>query len=518
MKTIFTLLSFISLTQIANCQDSIKYNFIDKTPPETFPVKHGSGTVFRINDINLFLYEVKITADESEYNTEQPAIFDLLQPEKLTSDNLNNASSEFVSNQTESDDAEAIDELSNAMSEFDIGTDQLNMFFYELDSEKSFVDSLQNDNRIQILEEKIKQLTADIEREKERITELTKIVADKYSIELANLSAEIKKLHEVFEFLEGSKILKNDLVEITKTCDLTQSKAVIETDKLAINYPYILESMNISLDFDKSFRQFKSSYDVFLSSEVVKQKFNGDDCKIKKSLSPILEEAESLKSLVSKTDYQKVVQECQALYKALRSQNSYIAVSDPVQASKDEIRFEVKIEPRKEAESILCLEKRHFNTVTPVYGGVKIDFSTGLFFSSLVDKSYSSNPLTADSSRSTISENAQNNIGQVSIGGMMHISRRSAGYIKPTLSFGLGVNSTDFTNANIFIGGGVVIGNKERFIVSGGYTMSNIDFLRSKYKLNTEYSTSELDDELTESTLKGGWFFSLTYNLGKSAN
>jgi len=517
MKTIFTLLSILTIGFVHG-QNSINYNFITKEAPIVDPVKHGQGTVFRINDINLFMYDVKITSEETEYNTEQPAVFDLLVPEKMTSDNLTEEGNEFINDQVQPSDAEAIEEFSDAKSAWELGDFQMELFQLELDNQKSFADSLQNDNRIQILEDAIINLNQEIEAQKSKIADLNKIIADKYSIELAKLSSEIKTLHDKFEFLERSKMLKNHLISITKTDDLTYDKAIALTDGLPATYPEFLETMSTSVDFDKAFREFKSSYNVFLNSEVVSTKFKADDCKIKESLSPLMEEAESIKLSVSKTDYQKIAEDCQAIYKALRNENNYVAVSDPVQASKDEITFEVKIEPKKDIENLTSTQKREFPIVVPVYGGVKIDFSTGLFLSGLTDRSYSSNPLSTDSTRSTISENPQNNIGQLSIGAMMHVSRRSINYLKPTLSFGLGVNSTDITNLNVFMGGGLVIGQKERFILSGGVSIANIDYLKSQYRLNTEYSTSDLSTELTDSALKMSWFASVTYNLGRNSN
>src|SRR5690606_27509344 len=124
-------------------------------------------------------------------------------------------------------------------------------------------------------------------------------------------------------------------------------------------------------------------------------------------------------------------------------------VSDPVQADKDVINFDIKITPRKDLSNVTNLENRLFSTTVPIKGGVKIDFSTGLFITTgLHDRRYSLNQSSTDSLSSTISENKNNNVAQISLGALMHISPRTTKYFKPGFSFGFGLNSTDISNAN----------------------------------------------------------------------
>lgn len=503
------------MAQIANGQDSISYNFITKSPPKPIEFKHGTANVFRVDDINLFMYDVKITSKETEYNTEAPAVFDILQPEELSSDNLDNVGNQFVNSQVESEQASTVSNVSEAKSAIDLSTRLRNMYSDELEDAMSFSDSSENDTRTQILNEVIDLLNLELDKQNAEIERLKKINNDEYSSELIKLNTEIKNLHKEFESLEDAKVLKNSLISITTTDDLTLNKAIEATDILAAKYPYVLESINILLDFDRAYRQFKGSYDSFSGSTIVAKKFDDDDCKMKDGLRPILEEAESLKSSVSKTDYQEIIRESQALYKALRNQNSYRAVSDPIQASKDEIVFDIKIEPKKDIKNLTSLEKRDFKYVVPIAGGVKIDFSTGVFYTrNLYNRSYYLTPSTSDSTMSTINESRNNSFGQVSLGALMHVSPRSTSIFKPSFSFGLGFSSTDITDANFFVGASCIIGSRERFIITAGYSAAPVDYLKGRYDVDQEYRTADLDEsELTEKTLKGGGFLSFTYNL-----
>jgi hypothetical protein len=56
-------------------QNKVVYDFITKEPPIITPADLGTNSVFRINNINKFLYEVKIESSQSEFNSTPPAIF-----------------------------------------------------------------------------------------------------------------------------------------------------------------------------------------------------------------------------------------------------------------------------------------------------------------------------------------------------------------------------------------------------------------------------------------------------------
>ncbi|MEO7991200.1 MAG: hypothetical protein ABI663_16740, partial [Chryseolinea sp.] len=178
------------------------------------------------------------------------------------------------------------------------------------------------------------------------------------------------------------------------------------------------------------------------------------------------------------------------------------------------INYNVKITPRKGIETLTALENRNFNIEVPINGGVKIDFSTGLFVTTnLHDRKYSKTIISSDTSKSTITENKNNSIAQLSLGALMHVSPRLSGNFKPGFTFGLGLNSTDLSNAQVFAGASAMFGSTERFIVSSGISLADVDYLSGKYSLNTPIENSMIDSALTEKSVRAGWFISFTYNL-----
>lgn len=189
-------------------------------------------------------------------------------------------------------------------------------------------------------------------------------------------------------------------------------------------------------------------------------------------------------------------------------------VSDPIQAEGDIVVFDVSIKPRDPKDSIYG-EVRNFKITVPVEGGVKIDFSTGIFLSGLTDKKYTVVPLEKPAdTMGTISKDENHSIGSFAFGALMHVSCRSVKNVKPAISFGLGLNSTDITKANVFLGGSLIIGNQTRFVVTLGGTVANVDYLKGKYKTDgTQYLIKNLDENLTEKALRFSWFAGFTYNL-----
>jgi hypothetical protein len=343
---------------------------------------------------------------------------------------------------------------------------------------------------------------------------LNEVIDDEYSKVIKELYSQSLKIQTSYELLEEAKVVKNRFVLISMTDGLNFNESTKLTNDLVTKYPFINNPEKLLSSFNKSYKQFKSSYELYLVNDVVKQRFSDDDIKIKRSVSSLLSEIETLKSNIDKYNYSELFQNINVLFTELNNENNFFVTSDPVQAEKDVINFDIKITPRKNIKSSSVLETRDFSTSVPIKGGIKIDFSTGLFVTTgLYDRSYSTTTSTSDSTKSSISENKNNSLAQLSLGALMHISPRWTSSFKPSFSWGLGLNSSDLTNANLFIGASAMFGNNDRFIVSTGVSLANVDYLKGKYSLNTEISTEDIDDDLTAKAARAGWFISFTYNL-----
>lgn len=215
-----------------------------------------------------------------------------------------------------------------------------------------------------------------------------------------------------------------------------------------------------------------------------------------------------------KTNYDKLFEDINHLYIKLKDENNYFISSDPVQAKADFINYQIIISPKEGIDSSFVSENRNFNIEVPVYGGVKIDFSTGFFITNnLYDRKYSLGSFSSDSNMSIISEDRNNSIAQFSLGALVHVSKRCNGSFKPGLTFGLGLNSTDLTNLQAFFGLSAIFGLREQFIFSAGLSLANVDYLKGKYSLGTPTKNLNDDTPLTEKVIKAGLFISFSYNL-----
>lgn len=513
-KSVLILGLLISMLNVALGQNSLIYDFKSKNPPKIEDATLGQNTVFKVENINRFIYEVEIESKQTEFHSEPPTIFNqVFKLEKKETSSVEKEADKVISDQSEKD-KEKIKTKSNTESFLERSELQLDVFNKTLISQKSLPDSIQDEGLIKELQANIFKLTKDIENQKKTIESLNTIIEDGYLKVIQELHSKALSVHNSFELLEESKVLKNRLVAISLTDGLSYNESLEKTNELYVKFPFSSYPENLINSFERTYKQFKSTYELYLVNLIVKRKFNDDELKVKSSVATLYDEIELLKSLTVKGNYAEIFQNINTLYAELRNNNNFSVVSDPVQAEKDIINFDIKITPRKNISASGNFESRQFTTSVPIKGGVKIDFSTGLFITTgLHDRKYSISQTSNDTLKSIISEDKNNNVAQVSLGALMHISPRWTNNFKPGFSFGFGLNTTDISNANIFIGVSGILGSHERFIVSSGLSLANVKYLKGSYDLETEYITTSLDDEITEKALRAGWFISFTYNL-----
>jgi hypothetical protein len=153
--------------------------------------------------------------------------------------------------------------------------------------------------------------------------------------------------------------------------------------------------------------------------------------------------------------------------------------------------------------------------------GLKVDFSTGIFINGgnvdFIGKDYYFKPVTADSS--VIAYPHTGNKAIVSLGALMHLYFRSTWAVKPALSIGASVN-TGATIVNLHLGPSVIIGNKNRVVISGGLTLRESTVLDRDYAEYKVYAANILPAAVPTVTKFpiAGYFFSLTYNLSSLGN
>ena len=206
---------------------------------------------------------------------------------------------------------------------------------------------------------------------------------------------------------------------------------------------------------------------------------------------------------------------------------SYRAISYRIQPNgADVIRFDVEIKKKTETTP------KKLNYEVMIRGGVKIDFSTGVFFSNLLDHNFtvsdtafqvlgdSANPFNSTYgfniandtilTRNTISRNDEGSFN-VGVASMAHIYIRTGSKIAtPTLSVGLGFDQDQKIR---YLGGaGVILGRQQRFIFSGGFVAGQVERLHSQLQGRPFYDGTQVSSTTSRVWEMGG-FFGVTFNL-----
>jgi hypothetical protein len=147
-----------------------------------------------------------------------------------------------------------------------------------------------------------------------------------------------------------------------------------------------------------------------------------------------------------------------------------------------------------------------------VYGGLKIDLSTGVLFHNLFDESYGY--VAGANSQSSISKDKNNGVVKPLFPVVLtHFYWRAKGIISPGFSLGLGID--DSGKAGYYLGPAVLLGDRQRAVISLGLALRPTNTLKGRYaegQLLDDSSKPDVSD-LVESVYKAGLFFGITYNL-----
>jgi hypothetical protein len=147
-----------------------------------------------------------------------------------------------------------------------------------------------------------------------------------------------------------------------------------------------------------------------------------------------------------------------------------------------------------------------------VYGGMKIDVSSGVLFHNLPNESFRFEPNGSGSS--TIVKNKNNDVLKPLFPVVFtHFYWRSKGFTSLGASVGLGID--DSGKAGYYGGPALLLGDRQRVVISLGCALRPTDVLKGQYSTGEVIPNTELPEtsDLVESAYRAGFFFALTYNL-----
>lgn len=281
------------------------------------------------------------------------------------------------------------------------------------------------------------------------------------------------------------------MLEFDTTKDISKAKIIIKCKKMLEVYT-------------KSFTEVEALYSTLTPDE-------------QKSIKDEYQKIIALNKKVEKFNYEELFQKIAVLYEKATDPNTFSYTSSPVIAEKDYINYVLEIKPKKDLKFTQPEREEKFEVPVFIKGGAKIDFSTGIFFASnhISDAKYHTESITNDTINKTIIKDKNRNLFSPALGALMHVSGRGPKNFHCGLSLGLGLNSTNLTDAVYCMGLSAIIGNEERFIITVGGIGKQRNDLKGKYSNNGTVKIADIksDDELLEKTFKAGVFVGITYNL-----
>jgi len=435
-------------------QQVAEYDYLTGREYHTDAVPLDSLSVFRINNINRFIYDVKIESKQFEYYSPTPAALSILQIEQ----------------QKESDIAEKADNAVKAA-----------------------------DNLAPTKGGRSFGITVAITNE------------------TTDLAQRAKALSSAFNALEESKNMKNNLIRISLTDGLTLSKAQNRLSQLHYDNTSITNLYMLLPAYKRAYEDYKEAERIYLLRSNVQSIIKTKGPNFEDVLNKMSKEIEDINTKVNNYDYNNLFKEISNLYDCLNDDRTYYVISTPIRTKKDIIIYKITITPRTGVNINFSQQKVEHSIEVRIKGGIRFDFSAGFMgaMGGVLNKEYKKSYAPNDSMNSSIiNELNNNNKYDLSLLALMHVSRRqNDGPSTFSGTVGVAPSAKDLTESMLIIGLSAGFGADQRVYLSSGAAFAKTDYLNNKYTLGVSTKNSEIGDDLTEKTWRVGWFIGITYNF-----
>lgn len=211
--------------------------------------------------------------------------------------------------------------------------------------------------------------------------------------------------------------------------------------------------------------------------------------------------------LVQAINLSKKLNQLEIIDRELSNENTYTISSVPIQGIEDFIEFSIAIEGKNRlADSYLTEKNKNFKYFEYLKGGIRFDFSIGTVFDfGAKDKLYE----IYNNKPKEISKNKF----YPTLAGLFHASFRENGNFAGGISLGASLDVAKFSIESVFIGPSLLIGKRDKVILTIGPSFRKVSDLKSIYNENTLVDTNTTQKDLTTENFKVGFFVGLSYNL-----
>lgn len=308
-------------------------------------------------------------------------------------------------------------------------------------------------------------------------------------------------------YLDRTKLYRN-LIYLVYTDGKSFDEIKREKDQYIIQGGYSEETvrdntLNVVYDLIKKYDEFMSAYNLSVDS-------------VKKAHLTQATEITSYKKKLDDADFQDLPNDLGRVIEGI-DENNFIFTSSPVIAKKDELDYTISVKPISDENTKKFgtgSRNLDFNYQVNITGMWKIDFSTGVFLTSLINHDY----ISIDSSKIDttytkgvwVVENTANK-SQIGLMALAHIYYKCNTYLNVGLNFGVGVVQNQ--NGCLLYGISLLAGNKQRFIFNVGRAVGPVNRLSPQLTPNGFYKALPFSGSLTVKETQNELYFGISYNL-----
>lgn len=462
------LLSLVVCCKIVTAQQEIDMNKISDTLSDIKKIENKKKVYIKIINVNKDLYDVTINGSKISYNTEAPTLLTLatfaLPPEIPFKR------------------APSVTELSHEMvTVVDLNTREQNS----------------------------STCTATFIEQKDIISK-----------QLQAFKTTINNINSAINYY-------NYLGQIQKKCVTDMNSVVTEKNTAAKRVFGQIDTPSIRSFFSTNYRAAEVSY------QAIQTALNKIDSLIHHANCPASESGK-MKSLMYTDREQDVLKAVDKIYEQVSDMitndqaslvinrftsinpSNFTVTSETIQAKQaDKIQFTVSIKPKN---WIPCdAVEKNFKVTYKVKGGIKVDFSSGIF-GSFGKAAFQGHSYYLDSLQTIRRFTSSAKSFIPSIGGLLHVYYRSGGNINSGIAAGASV-TTDLKITNFHAGVSFMLNVDNeilnRLALTGGLTWRYAKDLSPSYTEGTAVDKTLTIDQLETGKYKQGWFVALTWNLTK---
>lgn len=442
----------------------IEYNF--KGPDSigfTYPkaLKQGNAVLLKVYNVNRLVYDIKVDNDQFRYYSEAPAsLGKALGIEPESTSNIENA-------------------VKNAREETK-----------KVEAATEAKDDTHNKKKTGILD----------------------TVA--YNKSLSILLDKAKVLNDLFNKLEECKTAKNALVNGIKTIEGPEESLEF-IEKIKREYKFIQNPRKLLDEFNTAAKNFDEGYHRFLVDTNVMRMAKSQKAEIQDILEDLVKSVEDVKTKVDNYKYEELFRNIDFLCGQFHHPEGFYVASAPIQVKSgiDMLTLRVSIRPKANIESDLITDTKDFTLEIPVVGFFKVDFSTGIFMSTLFNRTYSFLKESGDTGK--LKENGHDILTPF-IGALVHATYKYA----PGFSFGgaagVGIKGADLDNTNYIAAITGIFGRQQRWSATIGATLGKVSRLKTQYATGESFKLGDNTATFTEDIYRPGFIFGLSYIITKT--